>query len=93
MSRFFKGFSNIFRKKRIEYLGRTGIIFTHDQIRYFIGSELLSSNDFDIEIYKDEIYRLENEKKHALGVVQALKVFDAVRNELEKTGMRVYVNT
>ncbi|MFY7840536.1 MAG: hypothetical protein ACOVP7_09675 [Lacibacter sp.] len=91
VNNFIRVVLNIFRKKKIKYLGLTGLIFSFNGVKYFVGSELLSSEDFDIEVYKDEVFRIENNTKILLNKEKALYVFDEVIKELIKTGMRVYI--
>ena len=92
MKSYIKAILNIFRKKKIKYLGLTGLIYFGKDMEYFVGSELLTSKDYNIEIYKDDIYKYENGQKIKLDEVQSLKVFEDITKELEKTGMSVFPN-
>lgn len=84
---------NIFRKKRIKYLGLNDLIFSYESNSYYIGSELLSFGDYDIEIYKDQIWNIKDGFKKTISKSESSKVLLLVKGELEKSGLRVYIKS
>lgn len=63
MKNYIKAFLSIFRKKKIEYTGRAGLIYKNDELRYSIDSEMLVSDDYDIVVYPDSVYLLKGSQK------------------------------
>lgn len=50
----------IFKKKKVKYLGRGGIIYTHEGVPYIIDSEMLDGKDYDLVVYKKSVERKDN---------------------------------
>lgn len=46
---------NFFRKKKVRFLGRGGLIFKYQNDDYLIDSEMSFSEGVDIVIYKDSV--------------------------------------
>ena len=78
---------NLFRKKRIEYLGRAGMIFDIDGNKYFVNSELLIGKP-DIVIFWKDIYPYD-QKQIVLNDDFKKKIATEVKKELEKDGLRI----
>ena len=87
--RIFKTIRSIFRKKKIIFLGRVGLKYFDKGKIYLLDSELLSSGQFDVELYNENIYIVQNKNKILLSENEKKSVFEKVRLELENMGLRV----
>lgn len=91
MQRVYRTIRSFFIKKKIKFLGRTGLIFSEEEEKYFIDSELLNSEEFELVIYKKEIYLIRNSNKILLVEEENKKVLLKILDELGNMGLRVIV--
>lgn len=88
--RIYKTIRSLFKQKKIKFLGRVGLYFYNENKTYFVNSELLSLNDFEIVIYK-EIYLVENNIKTLLTNEIQNEILIKTKLELEDMGLRVLI--
>jgi hypothetical protein len=91
ITRIYKAIRSLFRPKRIKLLGRVGLHFYNEGKTYFVDSELLSSKDFEIVIYKD-IYLIKNNSKILLSNEIQKEILIKTKLELENMGLRVLIH-
>jgi hypothetical protein len=71
-------------------LGRTGVVYKADGVKYFINSEVLIAPPYDIVLYVDGIrYYDANQKDLPLSFTEKQRIAIEVKEELEYMGMRV----
>jgi len=46
-----------FKKKKVKFLGRAGIIFNHGGVDYYVDSEMLDGKKYDLVVYTDTVRR------------------------------------
>lgn len=51
---------NLFKKKKVRFLGRGGILLSHEGIDYYIDSEMLDGKKYDLAVYTDTVKRNDN---------------------------------
>lgn len=51
---------NLFKKKKLRYLGRSGIVLNHEGVDYYIDSEMLDGKKYDLVVYTDTVKRKDN---------------------------------
>jgi hypothetical protein len=79
---------NFFRKKKVKFLGRGGVIFRYQNNDYFIDSEMSFSKDIDIVLFKESI-RLKD-RNESLSETQKKEILDHLLDYLKnKEHLRV----
>lgn len=91
MNRILKTIRSVFRKNNIRILGRVGLEFTYDGKKYFIDSELLNSDEFEIVVYKKGIYVIDDKNRVLLHAEENIKILNKALLELDEMGLRVIV--
>lgn len=51
---------NFFKKKKVHFLGRGGLIFKYQNHEYFIDSEMSFTGNVDLVVFKDTVKRKDN---------------------------------
>ena len=51
---------NFFKKKKVHFLGRGGLIFKYQDHEYFIDSEMSFTGNVDLVVFKDTVKRKDN---------------------------------
>ncbi len=93
MKNYIKAFLSIFRKKKIEYTGRAGLIYKDDGLRYFIDSEMLVSDDYNIVVYPGSVYLLKGSQKIKVTGSEEKDILERAIKEIENTGVKVLIHT
>jgi len=60
---------NLFRKREVKFLGRSGLIFKYQNDDYYIDSEMSFSKDIDIVIFKESV-RLKDRNESVSEIVK-----------------------
>ena len=82
-----RAFTSIFRKKRIIFLGKTGMTFFDDERIYFINSEQLPDDEKDVIVYDEGMYYVENDKQVMLSEDERNRLLHKVELEMKKIGL------
>lgn len=76
-------FLNIFKKRKLSFQGRSGIIFTYENEKYYVDSEMLTGY-YDMVIYRDSISKVSGNEKTIIGCIKKNLIFSKLIKELDK---------
>lgn len=82
-----RAFASIFRKKKIIFLGKSGMSFFEDERIYFINSDVLETDDADVIVYDEGMYHVENNAQVMLSEEQRNILLEKVELEMKKIGL------
>lgn len=89
MSRFFRIVLSFFTKKRVKLLGKVGLIFSdRDGKRYFLNTELVAVQEFDLIILDESPLLVEDGVKLPLAKELSREILNKITSELYRIGLR-----
>lgn len=78
---------SIFRKKKIVFTGRVGMVFYFKNRKYFIDSEMLTGGEYDIAVFIETI-RYKDIEMGKLSSLEKNEVLKELIVEFNKLGLR-----
>lgn len=82
-----RAFASIFRKKKIIFLGKSGMSFFDEEKIYFINSDVLETDDADVIVYDEGMYYVENSAQVMLNEDARNKILEKIESEMKKIGL------